>query len=344
MIELRTGLPGSGKSLSMVERLSKVVSRFESHPIESRPIFVHGITDLDLPHSPMPLRKYQANRAGDTINVPDWDAMPDGSLVLIDEAQSCFPPRSSASSPPDYVSWLNTHRHKGFDIWLTTQHPKLIDFSVRALIGKHVHFRRLFGGKRAITYEWDSCCDSLNSMTTAVKSYYSYPKKAFQWYKSAEIHTKQSFKLPAFIIVPIIAIAMSFYTIPRAYWLYKNGIHGHHESKPVSSSPVSSVSVPSSSISSQPSSSAIAYPSDKHADVIRNGINWSRVAGCMQMADKVACFDDGGARVPMPDYEAVNALKNGWPGRSFVVDAPAPSEPVSSPAAIPDRLHNYVAD
>lgn len=357
MIELRTGLPGSGKTLSMVQKLAELHKRFDSHFDEARPVFVHGITDLALPHAPMPVKNVQVNKAGDSLSVPDWDAMPDGSLVLIDEAQSCFPPRSSASAPPDYVSWLNTHRHRGFDIWLTTQHPKLIDFSVRALVGKHVHFRRLFGGKRAITYEWDSCCDSLSAMGTAVKSYYSYPKKAFQWYKSAEIHTRQSFKVPAFVVVPIIAIIMMFYSVPRAYSLYKNGIHSEHSSPSLAASVPSLPDTggkalrlpPGSGKDSVSRASAVVV---SNVSSIRDGIDWSKVAGCMQMGDKVACFDDGGARVAMPDYLAVQALKNGWPGRPFAApssDVPASpatssSSPVEkSPPLHPDDSARYVS-
>lgn len=217
MIILRTGVPGSGKTLSMVEALARLFKRFETHPDEARAVFQLGIPDLVFPVAECPLKSVQINKAGTPSLVPDWDAMPDGSLVLIDEAQGVFPPRSSASAAPAHVSWLNTHRHHGFDIWLTTQHPKLIDATVRALVGKHQHYRRLFGGQRAVVYEWDSCSDNLAGIKTAVTSYWSYPKKVFKWYKSAEVHTKQEFKLPKWLAIPVIGLLLAVVFVPRAY-------------------------------------------------------------------------------------------------------------------------------
>ena len=162
MINLRTGTPGACKTLSAVEHLAKMIERWEKHPDEARPVFVHGVKDLALPHAPVPLIEWREGQNKPPVMVPDWDAMPDGSFVLVDEAQSFFPPRSSASTPPPHVAWLNTHRHRGFDIEVITQHPKLIDGSVRALVGKHQHYRRLFGGQRSYCYEWDACSDSLS--------------------------------------------------------------------------------------------------------------------------------------------------------------------------------------
>lgn len=226
MIELNTGVPGAGKTLGMVERLAKLVGRWKDHPEEARPIFVLGIPDLALPHSLVPLASVQINKSGVPSLVPDWDSMPDGSLVIIDEAQGCFPPRSSASTSPAHVAWLNTHRHHGFDIWLTTQHPKLIDGTVRALVGKHQHYRRLFGGSRAMVYEWDACSDSLSGMQNAVTTHWSYPKKVFQWYKSAEIHTKQSFKLPKWLLIFPFGIVLALIFFPRMYTVLHGGITG----------------------------------------------------------------------------------------------------------------------
>lgn len=240
MIELNTGVPGAGKTLSMVERLAALVDRWKNHPEEARPIFVCGIPDLALPHAVMPLMSVQVAKAGAPMLVPDWEAMPDGSLVIIDEAQGCFPPRSSASIAPAHVAWLNTHRHRGFDIWLTTQHPKLIDGSVRALVGKHQHYRRMLGRSCAMVYEWDACSDSLSGLSNAVSTLWWYPRKVYRWYKSAEIHTKQKFRLPKWLVVFPLAVWLVLYFVPRAYSSLAGGINGkglsNHASSAASSS------------------------------------------------------------------------------------------------------------
>lgn len=217
MIELNTGVPGGGKTLSMVQELARLVKRWEKHPDEARPVFVLGIPELALPHAPVPLKSVQVDKAGAPRLVPDWEEMPDGSLVIIDECQGVFPPRSSQSTPPAHVAWLNTHRHRGFDLWLTTQQPKLIDSSVRALVGRHKHYRRLFGMKRAVVYEWDACSDSLGGMNNAVKSNWAYPTEVFKWYKSAEIHTKQKFKLPLWLGLLPLGLVCCAYFFPMAY-------------------------------------------------------------------------------------------------------------------------------
>lgn len=217
MIELNTGVPGSGKTLSKVQELARLIKRWEKHPEEARPVFVLGIPNLSLPHAPVPLKSVQVDKAGAPRLVPDWEEMPDGSLVLIDECQGIFPPRSSQSTPPAHVAWLNTHRHRGFDLWITTQQPKLIDASVRALVGRHKHFRRVFGMKRAIIYEWDACSDSLSGMNNAVKTNWSYPSDVFKWYKSAEIHTKQRFKLPLWFGILPLGVILCLYFVPAAY-------------------------------------------------------------------------------------------------------------------------------
>lgn len=232
MIDLNTGVPGSGKTLSMVEELAKLFKRWEAHPEESRPVFVLGIPELALPHAIVPLKSVQIDKAGAPRMVPDWDEMPDGSLVIIDECQGVFPPRSSQSTPPAHVAFLNVHRHRGFDLWLTTQMPKLIDSSVRALVGRHKHYRRAFGMSRAVVYEWDMCSDNLSGMNNAVKSYWPYPKHAFKWYKSAEIHTKQKFKLPLWLGILPLGVIMCAYFFPKAYMAVTNPKSSQQSTQP----------------------------------------------------------------------------------------------------------------
>lgn len=234
MLLLNSGVPGAGKTLSMVQELAKLFKRWESHPEEARPVFVLGIPELALPHAPVPLKSVQIDKAGAPRLVPDWEEMPDGSLVLIDECQGVFPPRSSQSTPPAHVAWLNTHRHRGFDLWLTTQQPKLIDASVRALVGRHKHYRRVFGMQRSVVYEWDACSDSLSGMNNAVKSYWPFPTDAFKWYKSAEIHTKQKFKLPLWLGILPLGVVLCVYFFPKAYSAITNPKAAREAGKPAS--------------------------------------------------------------------------------------------------------------
>jgi len=292
MIELRTGLPGAAKTLSVVEQLSKMLSRWDKHPEEARPIFVHGVADLALPHAPLPLKEI-VNPVSPKLPsrlVPDWGAVPAGAYVVIDEAQGFFPPRASGAAVPEHVEFLNTHRHHGLDIVMITQHPKLVDSAVRALVGKHQHFRRMFGGARSVVYEWDACSDNLNGFKNAVTSYYAFPRKAFEWYRSAEVHTKQKFKVPRWVVVPFIGLGLCAFAVPSAY----NRIQAMHERPDVALATVSSKAgaaavgaaahaVAASAASLPPSLSASSVASSR-----------GRVAGCMAMGERCSCVDIDG--------------------------------------------------
>lgn len=292
MIELRTGVPGSGKTLSMVEQLAKLNDRWKKNPEETRPVYVHGIPDLALPHHSLPLKLVQLTKTGAPQLVPDWESVPDGSLILIDEAQGCFSPRSAANAAPEHVAYLNTHRHHGLDLWLTTQHPRLIDHAVRALVGKHMHYRRLFGGSRAMVYEWDACSDSLSGMKNAVTSYWSYPKKVFEWYKSAEIHTKQKFKLPLWVWIPVIGLAMAAYFVPKAYFVLSDGVQG----KAIASEKKDSQPSKSASAKSPAASASTVAPLAQSAPVeVR-----PEYVGCVASATKCSCITTAGISIFEP--------------------------------------------
>lgn len=221
---LKTGVPGSGKSLTLVAELQEAF-KGENPPT----VYVHNIPNLALPHIPLPVFNPVVTAKGDdgkpmqvfsrTLEV-DWSAVASGSLVVIDEAQHVFPPRGSAGRVPGYVSFLNTHRHKPVLIVLITQHPKLIDGAVRKLISKHQHYRRVFGGGRHICYEWDACSENLSGFKEATKRVASFPKKAYSAYKSAEAHHKPKFRLPFWFAIPVIAIAGFSYFLPDVYRIF----------------------------------------------------------------------------------------------------------------------------
>lgn len=290
MIELRTGVPGSGKTLSMVQALAKLQDRWKAHPDEVRPVFVLGIPDLALIHSVLPTKSVIVGRGLAPQIVPDLEAIPDGSLILIDEAQGCYPPRSSAMAPPEHVAELNTHRHRGLDMWITTQHPKLIDHSLRALVGKHLHYRRLFGGMRAMVYEWDACSDGLSGMKNAVTSYWSYPKKVFNWYKSAEIHTKQKFKWPLWIWLPFISLGLSLYFLPKTYDL----MFGEKKK------PAVEASKPLTNVVQTPVAQAPKAPDYQQVAEAKPVEIKPEYVGCMASKEKCSCMTSDGATVVDP--------------------------------------------
>lgn len=190
MLTLITGTPGSGKTLYT---LNYVKGKAEK---ENRTVYYSGIRDLTLPWQLFGLPNGDAARAHET-DPSNWHELPDGSIIVIDECQRLFRPRGTGAVVPQYVAALETHRHKGLDIFLVTQHPMLIDSNIRRLVGQHFHVVRRFGGQKAVIHEWSSCTEiSKSAIGEAVRHDFSYPAESFQWYKSAEVHTHKR-RIPA---------------------------------------------------------------------------------------------------------------------------------------------------
>lgn len=235
MITLITGVPGSGKTLSVVSDLAKKVKKEWA----GRKIFTHGIPELTIPTEKIP--------EGHTINDMNvWLQYPEnnGSVVIIDEAQNIFPPRSSGSKTPELVEWLHVHRHSGVDIILITQMPGRIDKQVRDLVGAHYHIHKTPLGV-SMRYFWDYCENSPKSgMKNARPEVYKFDKKAFGLYKSAEIHTKvKTPKSRVLWVIPLALVVFGF----TAYMGYSllSGLGSSEKADSENSSVSSVVEVPS---------------------------------------------------------------------------------------------------
>lgn len=283
MITLKTGVPGASKTLSAVHELAVLLGKQIKGKEETRPIFVHGVKDLSLPHFDLP-------------DGSKWTDCPDGAIVIIDEAQGTFPPRSSTSKAPPHVEALNTHRHRGIDLIVITQHPKLIDQSIRRLVGKHQHYRRLYGGKTSICYEWDHCEDSLTSIRTAAKSVFRQPRDAYKYYKSAEVHTKQRFRVPPFLMLfPLAAIGLVFYGGPTLARILSG--------KP---SEAQLAAITAQGGASSPDSIAEGGYAVSSAVMAAASAPPPPIVGCIKVKARCECVDAVGVSVPV-DYDKCNA-------------------------------------
>ncbi len=198
MLYLITGVPGSGKTLKMMSDLMR------RDDLKNRPLYLDGIPDVNpqiIPNQPIP--------EGESMQT--WHKWaPSGAILVIDECQRVFRPRPSGSKVPDYVAELETHRHRGIDFFLLTQHPRLIDVNVRSLIGHHVHIGKTSLGARRMV-EWERCAnpEANADIANGVKSVYTLDKKAFGVYKSAEEHTKIRTKRSKIVVIfPLAIIAV----------------------------------------------------------------------------------------------------------------------------------------
>ena len=216
MLTLFTGSPGAGKTASLVDFLSKLPG--------DRPLFVDGLNGLTLPHT--------------VCNADNWQHdLPEGAILVIDEVQRVWRPRGAGSKVPDSVAALETHRHRGIDVFMTTQAPRLLDANVRGLIGRHVHIRDT-GVLGRYWYEWPECNDSMAWKTCINKKRISLPKKAFSLYKSASLHTVPVRGVPRALLVGLGALVLLSVLVYGVYKIYDRTQGGGVVSSPVAPVPV----------------------------------------------------------------------------------------------------------
>ena len=214
MIILQTGVPGAGKTSSVVNMLmnDESYTHFTDKDgvKKKRPLFVNGIPELKIEHEEL---------SDDQIREkPFQDFLPYGSLVIIDEAQRLMGTRSAATKVPQYIEALAMHRHHGLDIVLITQHPSFLDSFVRRLVQRHMHVSIKPVGRKL--YEWNECVDQPDSsvnIAKAIERTFVVPKKSFGMYKSAEVHTKPKRRIPKSLVFVVLFIPLligfTLYTI-----------------------------------------------------------------------------------------------------------------------------------
>lgn len=212
MIDLTTGVPGSGKTLLLIELIHKNMQSEQIRPLFSN---IDGLDFDSLRCFPLP-------------DPEKWYDLPDGSIVVIDECQRWFPPRPNGSAVPEHIKRFETHRHQGLDIYLITQHPKLIDVNIRKFIGRHSHCYRPFGMKQRTVLEWNSICEEPepnNSTSTALSTKIKFDESLFNYYKSATAHTHKArmpWKKIALLIGSFLFAIFAFAGV--GYSLYADGL------------------------------------------------------------------------------------------------------------------------
>jgi hypothetical protein len=187
-VSLTTGTPGAGKSLwtiAHVEALRKETGR---------EVYYSGIKGLTLPWHEFG----KPGPAGEEhlTDATDWHQCPTGAIIVIDEAQRVFRPRGAGTKVPDTIAAFETHRHRGHDIFLVTQNPGLIDSNIRKLTETHRHLMRKFGATLSTVHRWQGVRDNCDkSRKDSIPTQWRFPKEAYGWYKSSEVHTVK-FRLP----------------------------------------------------------------------------------------------------------------------------------------------------
>lgn len=357
MITLITGTPGAGKTAYAVAQL---VEALQAQP---RPVYVMGIPELQLPHEVAP----PVNEWTETQPAPEDPTLteavftfPDGALIVIDEAQKVYRPRSAGSKVPDIVSAFEKHRHKGLDFWLVTQSPTLLDSNVRKLVGKHIHLRALWSGRKL--YEWAECSDpeSRTDRGAAAVRSYRLPKRVFGMYRSASLHIKQSRRLPTAVYVFGGVVAIGAALAWHNYQTIRGAIDGSGKyaqgaaTAPAASGPVLG-GAPGASLAPSGSGAPQVAPAGVTVaeyvpristrpetaplyDGIRQVKALPVVAGCVAMAKRCTCYTEQGTDAFLTGEQCREWLRsppfNPWRESVQQVQAPAPAAPASAPTPV----------
>lgn len=202
MIYLHTGQPGAGKTLFTLAIVKERAER------EQRPVFYHGIEILK--PELFPNWHYLEDPA-------KWMELPDGAIIVHDECQGLYRPRGNGAQVPEHVSRWETHRHNGWDAYLITQHPMLIDANIRRLTGEHLHVIRAFGAKMATLHRWPQVkeqCDK--SRADSVSETKAYPSHLFDAYKSATVHTHKARIPPRVFFLGLLPLLL----VGLVWWFY----------------------------------------------------------------------------------------------------------------------------
>ncbi|MBN8504878.1 MAG: hypothetical protein J0L58_10385 [Burkholderiales bacterium] len=296
MITLITGAPGAGKTAALVDLLQTECER--------RALYVDGIPELKIAHVPLESAKR-------------WpELVEDGAAVVIDEVQRVWRPRGGAAAVPPEVAALETHRHRGLDFYLVTQHPNLLDANVRRLVGRHVHLRDV-GMLGRWWYEWPEAANPETFKSAPIKKRYTLPRKAFGLYRSASLHIKPIRSVPRALIVLGLALAALAGLSYRAVASI---------SERVSPSPPAAASAASAPLPAASQPVAEASGPELPAQVVQS--EPVRVVGCAATPKRCICYDSNGRAMSGMDWQLCQDSAAGFGG---VVQVHMSQAPVASP-------------
>ena len=356
MLYLYTGVPGAGKTLYAVSNLVK------RKDFKDRPIFVDGIKDLD--HDKI---NYFDIPEGESIQTwPKW--APPGAIIVVDECQRIFRPRPSGSKVPDYVAELETHRHRGLDFILITQHPRLIDVHLRGLIEHHTHLGKTnLGLRRKLEWTTGGAKDpeSRANIREALISVYRLDKSVYGLYKSAEVHTKIRTKKSKLLMLFPLALCLVGYGIWSFtdFWGKFSG-EGEKAKTASATQPAQAQTQPSAVSASEPVSNG-QYPKAEtkpeepkkphlseedyqpriaerpETAPIYDGMNkavkampWP--AACIKAENRCTCYTDQGTKIKdIGKQTCLNYVKDGLPFNPYKTQTAEAAKPTQT-AYIPD--------
>lgn len=205
MIYLRTGLPGSGKTLRTIWEAMQAVEA-------GREVFALNVNGLD--HDATGIKPAPFD------DLSQWQELPPGAVLIVDEVQKYLHPVAANTRQPDWIEAFTRNRHTGIDLHFVTQHPRLINYYVRELVNYHEHLIRLDGNmERTRVYYAEGLMDlgRRGPPRDAAFKLWRYPKDIYGVYKSAELHTVKRY-VPQRLKIAAAAAVVLVLAVGVAVW------------------------------------------------------------------------------------------------------------------------------
>lgn len=314
MFTLVTGKPGASKTSHILAILMK---------IKDRPIYFRGIKLSDDGRAKLGWHELDDKQA------ESWpDHVPDAAIVIIDEAQQIFPVRPSSRPVPPGLTALETHRHRGLDIWFISQDPMLLDSHARKICNEHLHFSRPFGAPFVIQYHSGSGFvnpANKGELSTCIQTKKALPREVWALYKSAEIHTHK-FRPPKvlflLILLPILAAILIAYAWSSFTAKGESDSEQHVDSAPVGLQSMIPRMSSGGDVDSRknmtwdqlltPEIETLPWTAPIYREKAMEVQSVPRLAACMQIKKSCKCFTQKGTLLPKIPYAVCNSfVKNG---------------------------------
>lgn len=302
-IVLVTGNPGAGKTLRALAEFA----------VGKTNVYQWNINGCELPqHDPH-----------------EWDKLPAGSTLIVDEAREVYPPASPTREPPKHYQ-LHKIRHTGISLVIICQHPNDIDARVRRLVGRHLHVVRIFGAQKAMVHEWAEAKSDIDNREDSLKKQWQYPPEVFKLYKSAELH-RMAPRVPLRVRAIKWLIAGAVLALPAAGWyIYRTLMPSDVETKPntsAASSPfarATPAAPPGQAPARGPAKltpqqvaesytpviTGLPHTAPRYADITEPQ-QAPYPAACIASKERCKCYTQQTTPIDMPDLTCRDIVKNG---------------------------------
>lgn len=202
-----------------------------------------------------------------------------GDLIVVDEAQFVAPRGTLGRKPPYWVQALEIHRHYGVDFIFITQHPGLIDTTIRALVGLHRHVRSVMGSPMCMVYVWDHASNP-ERFSLATKATFLRRPAHYRLFHSSVAHIKPPTSGRSIVVVVPLLLLVVGIGVARMRGRF---------------SPPAAVPVADSA--SSPGALGKPGSSPSRVLAVAGYVDVPKLSGCMAYASTCQCWDMDGQPV-----------------------------------------------